>query len=165
MTPTSGPSTSTPKTTWEAVLDELDAGRIPTITVSEKTAVAPPKSKRGRPRTVNTESPYMQYAAAVLTGGLVRPRCMHPRCKKKLKASDRYVCSESCREEARRFFRLALLLLDPKRPATITIPGAPKPVPDVPQFGAKTHLAKDIPADLRAGLANGRGRPKKKRGV
>jgi len=122
---------------WKAVLEAVERGEDPEILVNYGMMVLPPKKKRGRKKKVKIEAP----GAPILDEPL-RPRCLH--CRKRLLVSQKYVCSQRCRDLAIVHYRVVLAILTRSK---LKMPPPVKDVPDVPIYKAGREVD---PGILRA---------------
>ena len=107
---------------WDAVRGVLARGEDPVVKLDVSMLKRPPPGKPGRPKKQQQEPTMVERAAKPLMGDSSRPRCLNPRCKKRLKAAQEYVCDDECRELAVMTFTAVVDLLK----------GAELPVEDVP---------------------------------
>lgn len=148
---------------WDAVREALERGEDPALNLLYETAVQPPKRPRGRPKLKPEERARYAYRNIALLGDKARPRCLNPKCRKRLRVRDNFVCDETCRRAAIIAYRQVLNFLlgrpfvVPKR--------KPRDVPEVPVYGQRRSMdeaeARAILASERSQRASATPRPRK----
>jgi hypothetical protein len=84
----------------------LASGRRPSITLFPGAEVLLPKRRVGRPRVRDERLPFKHYRDP--RAGKYPARCLSRSCRKRLKANQRGVCSDACRDA---IFNEAMLML------------------------------------------------------
>jgi hypothetical protein len=89
--------------TWKWIRETLAAGEDPCVTLTYKQLYKAPKKKPGRPKTVKEPSLLWPKSA--------RRRCLAPRCHKRLREKDVFVCNNDCKDAAIFHLKQILFLL------------------------------------------------------
>lgn len=141
---------------WDTINESLKAGEDPAIVLSDAELWIKPKGKPGRPK-LPPKAPFSTYLAGMLSGWKKRPRCLNPKCSKRLKSADNLACCENCRLNAIIYLKMALLML--RRGAF----SKPQPIKDVPI--AYNNYERAMVGEPEAGTSLGNPRASRKRSI